>query len=375
MSEPKKTLKVQEYLRGGGKLEELTEKYSIKTRRHSTFPNLVCLKYDQISSDFTQEIVRECRGLVLDEADDWRVVSMAFSKFMNHGQAGADDIDWSTARVQEKVDGSLCAMYFYRNGWHVATTGTPDASGDVNGFGTTFAKLFWGVYPPREPPVEAEGYTFVFELTGPMNRIVVPHAKTSLTLLACRRLCDLQEIPPDEAVCLLNIDGLVPVVRSFPLGNVEDIIASFADISPLSQEGYVVVDGAYRRIKVKHPGYVALHHAKDGLSQKAIVDIARSGEVPEVMTAFPELAPMLDDARDRLAALVGQVEADYARLAHHAEQKAFAAEALKTKCSAALFQIRAKKTPGAAHFFAGMQLDRLMDLLGYGSDRVEAAAE
>jgi hypothetical protein len=52
-----------------------------------------------------EPIVRESRGVILDEADDWRVVARAFDKFFNYGESGADEIDWGTARVQEKVDG------------------------------------------------------------------------------------------------------------------------------------------------------------------------------------------------------------------------------------------------------------------------------
>src|SRR4051812_14936403 len=64
-------------------LEELTTRYAIKVKRHGEFPNLVMLKYDQINSPMSEPIVQECRGIILDEADNWRVVSFPFRKFFN----------------------------------------------------------------------------------------------------------------------------------------------------------------------------------------------------------------------------------------------------------------------------------------------------
>lgn len=134
------------------------------------------------------------------------------------------------------------------------------------------------------------------------------------------------------------------------------------------KEGFVVVDARFRRVKVKHPGYVALHHAIGGMSPRAFVEIARKGETSEVEAAFPELAEQIQKARDAVNALVVEVETDYARLAHHETQKAFALDATKTRCSAALFMLRAKKTPSVRDWLAQVPIDSAMRLLGYRTD-------
>lgn len=56
---------------------------------------------------------RECRGLVLDEAKDWAVVAMPYTRFFNYGERWASSIDWATAKVFEKMDGSLMTMVRY----------------------------------------------------------------------------------------------------------------------------------------------------------------------------------------------------------------------------------------------------------------------
>lgn len=352
---------IQQYLRDGNSLDALQQWFDIRAKRHREHPNLVLLKYSQLGSPFHEPIVRECRGIVLDEADDWRIVARAFDKFFNHGEGHAATLDWSTARVQEKLDGSLCVLYWYADRWHVATTGTPDASGSVGEAPITFADLFWQTLGTRAPHAHP-AFCFYFELMTPLNRIVVQHADSSLVLLGARSMETQEEIPADVAQYWLGVD--VPTVRSFGLQSFDEIAASFDSMSPLQQEGYVVVDAAFRRVKVKHPGYVALHHARDGMSTRAFVDIARSGEVPEVIAAFPEFKPRLDDARERYEALVAEVEADYARHRDIAVQKDFAIAIRGCRCPSALFAVRAGKAPTVRDFLATYRVESLVDLLG-----------
>lgn len=247
---------IQAFLRGPGstdeKLLELKTKFGIIHRRHGVHANLCLLKYNQIESPFGEPIVRECRGIILDEASDWAIVSRAFNKFFNHGEGHAAALDWSTAKVQEKVDGSLCVVYPYSGQWHVATSGTPDASGDVNGSGR-FSEYFWRTYEETADELlmgPVYPCCFFFELSGPANRIVVVHEKPSLTCLGGRNLETGVEIFVEEASERTGIRA----VREFPLQSFEDIAASFSTISPLKQEGYVVVDSAFNRVKVNTLG-------------------------------------------------------------------------------------------------------------------------
>jgi hypothetical protein len=372
------SLHVQQYLRNLGReltseklIDSLKALFGIKARRHAQHPNLVLFKYDMIDSPMAEPIVRECRGIVLDEDENWAVVARAFDKFFNSEEGHAAEIDWTTARVQEKVDGSLCTVYEYKGAWHVATSGTPDASGDINRTGTIFSEYFWHTLGGVErcPDVDgaAKHISFFFELTGPMNRIVVPHTTAGLTLLGARDRRTGQELHPQVGAELFG-PHCPKVVKEFPLTTSEEIVNSFVAISPLSQEGYVVVDAAFNRVKMKHPGYVALHHAKDGMTTKAFVQIARSGETSEVVAAFPEFGPLVQEARSRVDALVAEVEGDYERLKHIEVQKDFAMEATKTRLPSALFTLRRGMTESIRAFVRDMQIGSLMEHLGYGKE-------
>ena len=375
-------LQVQTYLRSGKTLQDLNSELGINARRHSKLPNLVSLKYNQLESPRNHPVVMECRGLILDEANDWDIVAFPFKRFFNADEGFAADIDWSTAKVQEKVDGSLIILYYYAGQWHVATSGSADAGGSVgdglewreNGIRIlphpeSFAQYFWQTatkcYGPDFHLDAKTDHCYMLELTGPLNRIVVYHEKASLTVLGARRLSDLQEISAKEAASHLR--G-VPAVKEFDLSSVGEIVATFEDISPLSQEGYVAHDAVFNRIKVKSPGYVAIHHAKDGLTTKAFVEIARSGEVFEVVAHFPEYQPPLEEAKERFQSLLQELQQEYEGIKHIQNQKEFALQAVKSRCSGALFAYRAGKVSSIGEFLKSMHIDKMMKLLGYKNE-------
>jgi hypothetical protein len=53
-------------------------------------------------------------------------------------------------------------------------------------------------------------------------------------------------------------------------------------------EGYVVVDANFNRIKIKNPAYVAVHHLKGKTAEHNILTIVKSNEIEEFAATFPE---------------------------------------------------------------------------------------
>lgn len=356
---------LQDYLREGGTLAALAEEYAVKAVRHRTYPNLVLFKYSQIASDMSLPMVQECRGVILDEADHWDVVSRSYEKFFNDGEPNAAEIDWVTARVQEKVDGSLCTVFEYAGTWHVATTGSPDASGPVNDSAITFAALFWqtlGLYLGEDwetAPWESADWCYLFELTTPQNRVVVNHLTAGLALLGVRDRTSGAWVKTLDT----TMAKVVPPVREYPLQSFADIQATFQSMDPLQQEGYVVVDALGNRVKVKHPGYVALHHMKDGMTPKSMLEVIQRNEVPEVTVHFPKLAEAFSAIKADYDALAGAIDTAYAPIKDIETQKDFAAQALVFPYSAALFDLRKNKAENGRDFLAKTMLPSLMRLM------------
>jgi hypothetical protein len=363
------SLETVKALRADG-LAALGSRYGILVKRHGAFPNLVQLKYSQRESPMGEAIVQECRGLIVDEADDWAVVAFPFTKFFNHGEPNAHPIDWATARVYEKLDGSLMTLYPYRGQWHVASSGLPDASGPTGGtFAGSFADLFrqaWASSRYAMPSPGGARACFMFELMTPHNRIVCRHAESRVVLLGARDMDTLLEMEPEPVAARYGWD----CARSFPLRTAEECLAAACAIDPMEGEGYVVRDAAFRRVKVKSPRYVALAHLKEGLSGRRMLEVVRANEAAELLSHFPELRAFHDKVRAPFDALCAAAEAAYRDVKDVADRKAFAAAAVRTPFPAVLFALRDAKAATAREFFATCTLAALERVMGIDLDEL-----
>ena len=344
------------------------DQFAIRAIRHKKYPNLVLFKYSQVDSPMKEPIVQECRGIILDESDDWKIVSRGFNKFFNHGEHLAAPIDWESAVVQEKLDGSFCCLFYYTNEWHVQTSGTPDASGQVGDTEFTFAELFWKVFEEKQYglPIGLEDRCFVFELMTKHNKVIVRHEENDLKLIGVRfvtgpeiNIYDFLLIN-DPCKDFLNWEP----VKIFRLQDIKEMEDSFPAMDPFKQEGYVVVDKDFNRVKVKNPKYVAIHHLKEGNSLARLVALVQNGEYGEFVSYFPEWFDDIQNIEAELIGLINDLSWKYEEIKHIESQKEFALEAVKTKCSSALFCVRSGRNPSIRDYINKMAPDKVIDMLG-----------
>lgn len=272
---------------------------------------LILLKYNQIYSPMDRIEVQESRGLIL-EKNTYKVISMAFMKFFNHGETNAANIDWDTAYVLEKLDGSLTSLYHYDGAWYVSTTGTINGEGEVNNkFGTTFNDLFWTTVKTKYNLNVNDlntNYVYVFELTTPQNLVVVPHTESSATLLTVRNRDSLNELSWKDLE-MVSVSLGVPLVKKYSLRtkNVGTLIKTFENMS-WQNEGYVVVDNNFNRVKVKNPAYVQMHHLKGKTAQHNIIEIIKSNEIEEFASTFIERREEIYNLHKNYNELINRLE-------------------------------------------------------------------
>ncbi len=359
-------LEVQKFL-ATGTLADLELQYGIGAKRHPRYPNLVMLKYSQINAPMGERIVQECRGIILDESNDWSVVSRPYNKFFNSGEGHAAPIDWSSARVYEKVDGSLMTLYWYAGEWHVASSGMPDAGGPMCGYegAKTFADLFWRVWRDKNMMMPDDtGLCFMFELMTPYNRVVVPHTESRIVLHGARNIETGEEITPENAR-VHDLDWW-ETVKSYPLGSVAECLAAAEELRPLECEGYVVCDKHFNRIKIKSPKYVALAHAKEGFNPRAILELVRKNEGDEFLSYFPELRADFDKTKALYLKMNNDIREVYAAIKGIPAQRDFAGEALKHPFSAVLFSLRAGKVDSPESFMRDATIFAVEKMVGMG---------
>ena len=258
----------------------------------------VLLQYNQIESDFSQQICRECRGLIVDK-HTLKPKALSFFKFRNYGEEGAAKIHWRSARVQEKVDGSKILVWYneYTKNWQISTSGCINAyTTKVGGFNFTFGQLF-------EEAICKMGfiwehfflylncnYCYTFELVSPYNRVVVHYPETKAYLIGMRNLETFEEEEP----VIEHLDFPRPKLFS-ELDSLELCIAA-TDVMSADEEGFVVVDKFWNRVKIKSREYLQAHFvANNGvITPRRIWDILMQGEQNEFLSYFPEYKPEFD---------------------------------------------------------------------------------
>lgn len=287
-------------------LEYLVENYKIKVTRDGV---LASLKYDMIESPMHEPIVAQCRGMVVD-VERGLVLAHPYDKFWNYGEPHAAQIDWSTARVQEKLDGSLMILWWSRaeEMWRVSSSGHPTAGGPFGYDETrTFADAFWETFKALDMRLPSHGgCTYMFELCTKANRVIVMHDTPRLVLHGVRGMEYGQEYsrPLVESLAkALNWE----VVKEYPLRTIEDCLAAAEALDPIQTEGFVVVDEQHRRIKIKSPAYVRLHLLlSNGMTEKLAVELWQKGEASEVLAYFPEYTEQYKDVERQIDAIINQ---------------------------------------------------------------------
>ena len=283
-------LKIQEFILAHDNWRELlsTDPYNLKISEDDGF---VLFKYNQISSDFSQEICKEARGLILDSQDNFRVVRYAFKKFFNVDEGFAAHIDWNTAVATEKIDGSIMSVWHARGEWRLSTNGTIDA------FKTelpeaspyrSFGDLFESVLPLSTFENYHKRRCWTFELVSPYNKIVIGYPKTQVYLLSVRNMDTLEELDLDAVEMIADANGIATPQR-YDLNNEADY-RQLVEQMPEGHEGIVVRDADGQRVKIKTLLYFQLHKAKNNgvITLDRIVDLIRANDHHEFLSYFPE---------------------------------------------------------------------------------------
>lgn len=318
-------LLVQDFLRVNS-LSALEAAHGVKARIEG---HKLSLNYDQIESREDDKLAQQCRGLILRVADlsslpiegdsplgDTVVLARPFDRFFNLGQAAAAQVDFDhpATAFYEKMDGTLCIVYFddIKGEWHVATRSVPEANLPVDGFGDfTFRTLFekalgetvgkdfvtWsGEHLHRD-------VTYMFELTTPLNRIVVDYGGYGVTLLGARKSATGEELDP----AFVQAQVKTPTAERYRFGSVSELVDFVSDRDPTKHEGIVVCDHLYRRVKIKNAGYLALNKVRDSVmnSPRGLVELILLEKLDDAMPLFPEhIQERALSLRDSFAVLI-----------------------------------------------------------------------
>lgn len=244
--------------------DKYTDEHLITRRKHPTLPLWIYNYTPEVQFEkLWDDVTMQCRGLILDE--DNNIVARPFKKFFNYGEVPMSEIPDLPFTMTEKVDGSLLIMTRYQGELIFATRGSFESDQ------VEMAKEIWLNKYHHLGPAIYHGYTYLFEIIDPRNRIVVDYQGES-------DLIALEYTKNDEEN--FQYFPALPfkaVKQHFGFNNVEEAIASL-DGEWNNREGYVIKFENGYRIKIKSPEYLRLHKIITNTSELGIWEMLKDGQ-------------------------------------------------------------------------------------------------
>ena len=271
----------------------------------------VC-QYDRLWDDITLN----CRGLVLD--NEGNIIAKPFPKFFNMEELSDSEIPKEAFEVFEKMDGSLGIFFYYekeltleerynkwfnnnyetgmerffdpnhlpdfdnpyyeptpttKGEWYMATRGSFTSEQAIKGM--EIAKKY------NYDRICVPGFTYLFEIIYPENRIVVDYGKDERLVLLSIVNPEGNEIPYED----IEMDGWDIVNR---YDGVNDYTKLKGMISN-DAEGYVIRFKNGMRMKIKGDEYVRLHRILTNFSTTDIWELLRTdGNMDEFLDRVPD---------------------------------------------------------------------------------------
>ena len=327
--------------------------------------------YD-ITCDFNNPLCRAARGVIINIAD-LSVVGVDFDKFFNSHESYADPIDWSTARVQEKIDGSIVKLWYITDDqWMFSSNACIRAADAKLNSGYTVLDLIKETdeFAYLENLIKNgeldEHNTYIFELVGPKNRVVIKYDEARLYHIGTRNNETGKELGTGQFA------GFIMSPREYPLHSLEDCIKAAEKLNQQKEdealdlprqsndsfpnlgsgafprldengfpnhEGFVVVDGNYNRVKIKSPEYLIYHLMINNgqINKERAYDLLTSDDFnfDAFMKSAPEYAceavayynEQMSQVKEEIRSLVDRVR----EMAANGKTRKEIAEAIKTE--------------------------------------------
>lgn len=263
------------------------------------------------------DVTTQCRGLITNILTG-EVIARPFPKFFNYGEYDDSNHDAThpaslpthkmldlTAEVQttDKLDGSLGILYPTPQGHSIATRGSFTSEQAVR------ASFLWHKRRYNEFPVP-EGWTMLFEIIYPGNRIVVDYRDADdLYLLGAVNIETGESIGPDDhrfipwmgpKTTVFEDRTLLEALHRTPRPNAEGIVVRY-------------MDGPNRdlRVKIKQDDYVTLHRLITGMNARTVWErLMADSSIADIQHGVPEeFWPWIQEVGDELLNLHGSIVA------------------------------------------------------------------
>lgn len=226
------------------------------------------------------EATLQCRGIIVDE--HYNVLARPFTKFFNYEEIEDKSvIPGGAAQAFEKIDGSLGVTYWIGNVPYIATRGSFISDQAIHA-----TKILHEKYAKEIDFMRTNrGWTFLFEIVYPENRIVVDYGDLDDIIL----LAIINNDNPKNEIPTENFKDYFTTAKCY--GWFDNWLNIRSEINGDNREGFVLRFENGFRLKMKYEDYFRLHRLRTYLTKKHIfefVETGRRGELNEMAAQFDE---------------------------------------------------------------------------------------
>jgi len=321
---------------------QLEKQHGVEISVGGKFGHKFSLNYSQLDSEPTDELANQCRGLILSNGSSLfesaeqkrnklyfdhicpgptRIIAYGFDRFFNEGHLESK-LDWKDPdlKIYDKIDGTLLFLSFddVINEWHVSTRSTPEANVSLSFSQFTFRSLFEYVLSKSQTDFKSvtskldPQFTYIFEIVGPFNRIVVKYHFCRLYFLGLRNKITYKEEKPEQYFEPLSFFCHLPL--TYNLSSLQDIVSLVNSRTPIEHEGVVVRDSQFNRLKIKNAAYLIYNHARDVCekSPRGCLEMILKEQEDDILPYIPEeLANEVLNMKSMLSGFIKNWEAKF----------------------------------------------------------------
>lgn len=281
-------------------------------------------------------IIKMCRGFVLDS--NGSVFNHGFDRFFNLHEAECDKVDFETTEIQEKLDGSAIFIWHTGKEWEVTTRSVFYPHEDSQNFKETFCRLF------DEFNNLSKDYTYVFELLSKDNRIVTKYDKERVVLIGARNRKTGKEVSQNN-LDRIATDIYVDRPKRYQANNIDECRKLFEEMND-DEEGLVIVDKNFNRLKLKQESYLKMAKIISLKDQDVLDYLLGKTEIDADFTDMPELKEKLERVATIHEEVLSYARMIYKNIKHFETDKEFASHALNYKIRGILFKFRKSGSSG-----------------------------
>lgn len=315
---------LSDFIKNNKNWQELLKKepYNLRSVTQCSYnDDWYILMYNLFSSDLSNKIVHQCRGTVVDSKGN--ILCAPYLKFFDINDTHAAEMNWKSNKLSviSKIDGQLVKCFKKDGQVYWTSNGSFDMSIEITGNEfLDFRALLFNAISKGDKSIKRvddnrlnvisndkncwlnkmqEGWTYMFELTSPYNKIICSYDEVKLWFHGCRDSNGFEHDPLE-----LNLPYESPT--RYNLKSRQQVLDALKMLNGEKQEGFVVCDMEnWTRVKMKCESYLKLKFVRDYIDNpKAIFELVTSGEFddlqkPEFQEKIQELLIEIHNLQNR----------------------------------------------------------------------------